>query len=240
MSDTTIPRKRTTRATMEELRDGLRQEILDEEFNALTARLGTLEESIDALKAVVTAADVSLAVRHNESTNTMMAVLGEYKEAMEAIRQAMPDGDSETERLRAEAGPDLQDTVSPPEYDDEDSVLCPYSFLDFEEISNMISAAIVARKPLQECRVRVFYNPKAQRELLYNVSGVEGAVYGLDDRMHRVRLVQELGDENVNPYVRGTYVDGYDTVTMSEDQVARILDCTLNIVTPLWRASLDD
>jgi hypothetical protein len=215
-----LVRQRTKPSSKDDLLEGyrsaLRQEVREQELAALVAEIARLRE--DALDH---------RMRRSEEHAELVAELKRLQTpppASEASLTALA-----TRGIGA-VGDNQRDADIPEGFE-----LVSNAFLDVEEIANMLSSSIVKRKPLQ-CRVRVAYNDKAQRELYYMQPGV----YGLNPNMRSACLTQILDDPDLGPYIKGTYIEYGQTVDMSPEQIERVAEDTLHAIRKLWLAAKDE
>jgi hypothetical protein len=197
---------------MEHYKDAIRQEIREQELASLVTELAHL-------RAILERQNATVRLHHEEQ-------IGELK------RLARPAPASE-DRLQALAkdglhsrGTNPHDSTIPEGFE-----IVATAFLDLVDITNMLNAAIVKRRPLN-AQVRAVYNNKGQRELHFMRKGV----YGLNPNMYNACLTLVTDDPDLGPYVKGEYLEHGQLVSMSPDQIERICEETLAAVRDLWDA----
>lgn len=202
---------------LESYRTALRQEVREQELAALVAELAQLRKDFSDHR-------MERSEQHRELAAELKRLQAPPAATNSALQTLAEQG------LGGAANSNQRDADIPEGFE-----LVSDAFLDVEEIANMLSSAIVKRRPIQ-CRVRVTYNDKAQRELYYMQPGI----YGLNPNMRSACLTQILDDPDLGPYIRGTYVEYGQTVNMSPEQINRVTNDTLHAIRELWLAAKDD
>lgn len=206
----TKPRSSTREDLLEHYRAALRQEVREQELAALVAEIAQLRQ--DALDHRLQRGEEHRALL--DELKRLQTPPPASSASLEALASQGLHGHSNQQR----------DADIPEGFE-----LVADAFLDFIEICDLVNAAIVKRHPLPS-KVRVIYNDQGQRELHY----VDRGVYGLNPNMFNAMLTLVLDDPDLGPYVKGTYREYSQTVSMSPEQIDRVTRETLEAVRELW------